>query len=100
MIRALQLADLECAVRALRAVPPAQRGARLAQLLAQAHCGAAYFADHRRPHPDCGTGTLMSVALRQTLAPRPPVWGRDDLICLAQIARAIARDLRNNRAAG
>jgi hypothetical protein len=93
VIRALHLADLECAVRVLRLVPVSQRAAVLEDLLARAATGARHYAMTGRAHPACGNGTLMSVLLRDKIGARPAVWGRDDLLCLAQIAARIAQKL-------
>ncbi|MBE0414643.1 hypothetical protein [Yoonia sp.] len=81
-MRAVQLADIECAMRHLLQVPPAQRRAAMADLLARADSADRYRKRLRRRHPDFGDGTLMAAAMGQGVAPRPAACDAQVLACL------------------
>ena len=70
-MRAVQLADVEIAARALMIVPCEDRKSLIERLLWQADTADRYRKRLRRPHGEFGTGTLMSAAMQCPLAPRP-----------------------------
>ena len=93
-MRGVHLADLEWAVRVLLAVPPAERADLLEHMLITATRGDQFYRLTGRNHPVHGTGTLMSVASRLPMAPRPAVLTPDYLRCLAMIALRIGDQSR------
>ncbi|MEM8537745.1 MAG: hypothetical protein AAGF56_07775 [Pseudomonadota bacterium] len=78
MMRPVQLADIEIAMRALLAVAPDARPA-----LANRLVGVA-----KAPHNNDAT-TLMSAAFRQPLAPRPAQLDRASLQALHDVIAAL-----------
>jgi hypothetical protein len=93
VIRGLQLADIDCTVRALLAVPAPERAAVLDAILRGAALGAAHHRITGGAHPQHGTGTLMSAVSRLPAVPRPAVLTPDYLRCLALVATITARDM-------
>jgi hypothetical protein len=69
-MRATQLADIEAAARVLMRCRPSLRSDMAAQLVAQAHIADKYRKRLHKPHPEFGTGTLMSAASGYPQSPR------------------------------
>ncbi len=88
-MRAVQLADIEAAARALMAVPSTERAALMASLLKCADTGDRYRKRLRKVHPRCGSGTLMSAAARFAQAPRPARLTGDALQAYATVIAAL-----------
>ena len=70
-MRAVQLADIDIAARALLAVDANARAGVMNELLRRADIADRYRKKLQRPHAQFGTGTLMSAASRFDIAPRP-----------------------------
>ncbi|WP_439155837.1 DUF7742 family protein [Yoonia sp.] len=88
-MRPVQLADIESALRHLLQVPPAHRGAAMADLLTRAETADRYRKRLGRRHPEFGDGTLMAAALGQAVAPRPSACDAQVLACLAIVIAAL-----------
>ncbi len=82
-MRPLLPSDLDAAVRALLAVPPSQRPARARWLLDKANAADRYRLRQNRPHPDYGTGTLLSLVALVERAPLPDYCDAGYCACLA-----------------
>jgi len=82
--------DAVSAARALYARPPAERAEAMTRMLARAEAADAYRKRFRRAHPDWGNGSLMALALREALAPEPPLDDPDYCRCLARVFAALA----------
>lgn len=82
-MRPLLPSDLDAAVRALLAVPPPQRRARARWLLDKAEVADRYRLRYRRPHPDYGTGTVLSLVALGDRAPLPDCCDTSYCACLA-----------------
>ena len=78
-MRSIQLADIETAARVLMQVAPEMRRVVMQDMIVRAQQADRYRIAKRRPHPRWGTGTLMSCALRQQMAPRPAALEADAL---------------------
>ena len=78
-MRPIQLADIEMAARALLPVPPDARLGVMQDMIRRAEVADRFRASTKRPHPQFGTGTLMSSAMRWSRAPRPAALGPDAL---------------------
>jgi hypothetical protein len=88
-MRAVQLADIDIAARALLAVDAKARAGVINELLRRADIADRYRKKLRRPHAQFGTGTLMSAALRFALAPRPARISGEVLRAYAIVINAI-----------
>lgn len=88
-MRAVQLADVECAARALMMVGKPARSRLMAEMLRQADLADRYRKRLRRMHAEFGTGTLMSAASRFALAPRPARLDPDALHAFAIVIKAL-----------
>lgn len=82
--------DATAAARALLAVPPAQRPALLAQMLAEADAGQAYRARTGQAHPRLGAGSLMAAAMTHPRAGEPFLDDPEYAACLALVFGALA----------
>lgn len=71
-MRPVLLADVETAVRVLLFYPTHQYPQLVRMLLKQADEGDQYRREFGVPHPEFGSGTLMSAAFMHPLAARPP----------------------------
>lgn len=81
-MRAVHLADIEVAARALAVVAPPDRQNRLLELMKNAHLADKVRKKFGKSHPEFGNGTLMSAALKGPLAPRPDYITTDFAACL------------------
>lgn len=88
-MRPLHLADVEIAARVLALVEPDDRAQVMRDMIAKADLADAYRQLYRRPHPQFGTGTLMSCATRWAAAPRPAALGPDALQALNVVTRTL-----------
>jgi len=88
-MRPVQLADLEAATRVLMRVAPETRRTVMHDMIACAQKADRYRIITGRPHPRWGTGTLMSRALRQQMAPRPAALEPDTLHAYAVALGAV-----------
>ncbi|WP_333713711.1 DUF7742 family protein [Yoonia sp.] len=88
-MRPVSLADLEVALRMLLAVPEEARRDAARRLVAAAQAGEGHRAATGLLHPEFGSGTLMSAALRHPLAPRPAAYDRSVLSVLSILINAI-----------
>ena len=70
-MRPIQLADIEAAARALCAVAADERIALAKEIYARADIADRYRKRLRRPHPEYGTGTVMSASTRFQQVLRP-----------------------------
>lgn len=94
-MRAVQLADIEAAARVLLKRDRCERNTTMASL-----CNHARIADRYRkrlgvPHPDFGTGTLMSAAAGFQAAPRPPRCNLDYLECIGIVVAFLSERATN-----
>ena len=88
-MRPISLADLEVALRMVLAVPEHARADAARRLLAEAEAGEVHRNATGLAHPEFGSGTLMSAALRHPLAPRPAAYDRRVLSVLSILINAI-----------
>uniref|UniRef100_UPI004038AAAC DUF7742 family protein n=1 Tax=Yoonia phaeophyticola TaxID=3137369 RepID=UPI004038AAAC len=84
-VRAVQLADIEAAARALLVVPAHERAALATKICQRAQAADKYRRRLGRVHPDFGTGSILSAAARFRQAPRPDRICSDYLGCFAQV---------------
>ncbi len=88
-MRAVQLADIEVATRALLHCPAATRPALIATLIAQAKTADSYRKRMGKLHPRWGSGTLMSAAARYPQTPRIDRMTPDALGAMALIIKTL-----------
>jgi hypothetical protein len=88
-MRPLHLADVEIAARVLALVDPDDRVRVMQNMITKAEMADAYRQLHGRPHPQFGTGTLMSSATRWAAAPRPAALDPDALHALNVVTRTL-----------
>jgi len=93
-MRGVQMADIEIAARALILVAPADRKQRIAALIEQAHLADKFRKRLGKPHPELGSGTLMSAVLKWPIAPRPDVLTADFLDCLRTVLYQLDKTCR------
>ncbi len=82
--------DVTAAALALLAAPPPARGALLARMLHEADAADAHRLATGRAHPDWGTGSLMSAAMKRPRAPEPFLDEPDYASCQALVFTALA----------
>ena len=88
-MRPLLPSDLDAAVRALLAAPSDQRPALAVWLLSKAEAADRYRQRCDRPHPDYGTGTLLSLVALGPRAPLPDHCDTAYCSCLAVFLDAV-----------
>ena len=76
-MRPIGLCDLDDAVRALLAVPPSDRAATAARIVARASVADRYRKRLGRRHPAWGDGTLSAAARSAALGARSGHCGPD-----------------------
>ncbi len=92
MVRPVQLADLEVAVRVLLAAPETARRRMVVQLHQEASIAARHREATGKPHPLYGTGTLMSAAQKHKAVPRSAFCDADYLQCMAILTTILPID--------
>ena len=97
-MRPLLPGDLDFAVRVLLARPPSDWKGLAKQLFAEAQTAHDYRRSVGRPHPDFGTGSVMSAAARYSLAPLPPTCEPTYCRALRQILDTILEQQINSGA--
>lgn len=88
-MRPVQLADIEVAANALKTLPANQRQYALRTLLHEARVADAYRKCLNKPHPEFGTGTLMSAVMKSGIPTRPDRSERGYLDCLQLVVREL-----------
>ncbi len=82
--------DVTAAARALLAVSAAARDPLLTRLFAEADAADAHRRTTGHPHPQFGTGSLMSAALCHPVAREPCLDDPDYAACMAAVFQALA----------
>ncbi len=80
---------MEMAARALLLVTQSERRRVMLDLIRQAAQADRFRRANGRPHPQFGTGSLMSCASRLPLAPRPPELDADALHAYSTVLGAL-----------
>ncbi len=88
-MRPVSFADLEVAIRVLLDADQGQRTSLAQCLIERAHLADQYRQTRGRPHPEFGTGTLMSAAQKFKKQPRPAVLAADELKTTVTIVNAL-----------
>jgi len=89
-MRAVALADIEAALRVLLLHEPAVQPRIATRLIDQAHCGDKYRKRLGKPHPQFGSGTLMSAASKHARAARPTRYDAPTIAALKTLLDALA----------
>lgn len=89
-MRAVQLADIDAAARAVMCCPQSARAQMAAWLIVQADAGDRYRKRLRKAHPRFGTGTLMSVASKYPQSARIDCFDSDALDAFTHVIKALA----------
>lgn len=88
-MRPIGFADLEVAMRALLFVDESQRYSVMMTLIGRAQAADRYRKTLGCPHPEFGTGTLMSATQAFAMQPRPAYLATDELNAIATIVTAL-----------
>jgi len=88
-MKSVQLADIDAAARVLMCCPQSTRPRMVAQMLAQAETADKYRRRLRKPHPQFGSGTLMSVAVKYPQAVRVDCFDDDALDAFSHVIKAL-----------
>ena len=92
-MRAVRLADIEAAARAVLLCAPDGQPALAAQLIAEANLADRYRKRLRKPHTDFGTGTLMSAASGHPQPCRLENFDKNTLDAFACVIKALQTHL-------
>lgn len=88
-MRPISFADLEVALRVLLSVDEGQRECTMATLIEHAHVADRYRKSLGRPHPEFGSGTLMSAAQGFDMQSRSAYLATEELDAVAVIVKAL-----------
>lgn len=93
--------DIVAAARVLLLAPEEERRCLCQRMIDEAEKAYAHFEKCGKPHPDWGTGSLMSAALQRPAAPEPSFDNVEYLTCLKTVFREITVNrllqIRNGR---
>ena len=95
-MRPVALADLEVALCAVLAQPQDQRQKTVGALFAAAHAADLHRQTKGQPHPQFGTGTLMSAALQRPISARPTAYGPEQAEAFIMILNELTRFLAHH----
>lgn len=95
-MRYVQLADIDAAARAVMFCPQTARPKMAARLLAEATLADKYRKRLRTPHPQFGTGTLMSAAAKYPQAARLECFDGDVLDAFSDVINALTAKLTHH----
>lgn len=94
-MRPIQMADIEAAARAICAVAAGERAARARDICFRADVADRYRKRMGRPHPEYGTGSVMSAAAYFQQVSRPDYMGADYVDAILAISSALRSSMSN-----
>ena len=79
-------------------VPHQEQPDLMARIIARAQLADQHRKAYRRPHPDFGTGTLMSASSDYAKAPRPLALETEELDALATAINVLVAERKHQSA--